>query len=99
MAFLLQPRKTKFRKSFKGRITGINPKSSLLKFGMIGLKSVENSRLTAKQLETSRKIILKLFKKNAIKHARLWCRVFPSIPVTKKPVSVRMGKGKGSVDH
>ena len=92
---MLQPKKTKFRKAHKGRIHG-NAKGGLeLAFGQYGLKATEPERVTARQIEAARRAITREMKRQG----RVWIRVFPDLPVSKKPVEVRMGKGKGSVEY
>lgn len=92
---MLQPKKTKYRKQFKGRIHGNAKGGASLNFGTYGLKALEPERLTARQIEASRRAISRHVKRVG----RLWIRVFPDVPVTAKPAEVRMGKGKGSVDR
>ncbi|MEQ1710296.1 MAG: 50S ribosomal protein L16 [Hyphomicrobium sp.] len=89
---MLQPKRTKFRKAFKGRIHGNAKGGTTLSFGEIGLKAVEPERLTARQIEAARRAIARHTKRAG----RLWTRVFPDLPVSKKPAEVRMGSGKGS---
>ncbi|MFM9943498.1 MAG: 50S ribosomal protein L16 [Hyphomicrobiaceae bacterium] len=89
---MLQPKRTKFRKAFKGRIHGQAKGGTSLVYGSHGLKVVEPERLTARQLEAMRRAIVRHMKRAG----RNWMRVFPDIPVTKKPAEVRMGSGKGS---
>ncbi|MFN8831244.1 MAG: 50S ribosomal protein L16 [Labrys sp. (in: a-proteobacteria)] len=92
---MLQPKRTKFRKAFKGRIHGVATSGALLNFGQYGLKAVEPERITARQIEAARRAITR-----AIKRAgRVWLRVFPDVPVSAKPAEVRMGSGKGAPDH
>ena len=91
---MLQPKRTKFRKQFKGRIHGNAKGGTTLNFGEIGLKAVEPERITARQIEASRRAIARHTKRQG----RLWTRVFPDLPVTKKPAEVRMGSGKGAVE-
>ena len=91
---MLQPKKTKFRKAHKGRIHGAAKGGSELAFGQFGLKSQEPERVTARQIEAARRAITREMKRAG----RVWLRVFPDLPVSKKPVEVRMGKGKGSVE-
>lgn len=91
---MLQPKKTKFRKAHKGRIHGNAKGGSELAFGQFGLKSQEPERVTARQIEAARRAITREMKRAG----RVWIRVFPDLPVSKKPVEVRMGKGKGSVE-
>jgi large subunit ribosomal protein L16 len=92
---LLRPNKTKFKKIFKGKIYGIEQKAVHLKFGTVGLKSLEIGRLSAKQIEATRRVIARKLKRMG----KVFIRIYPSIPVTSKPIEVRMGKGKGSVDY
>jgi large subunit ribosomal protein L16 len=89
---MLQPKRTKFRKAFKGRIHGQAKGGTLLVYGSHGLKAMEPERLTARQLEAMRRAIVRHMKRAG----RNWMRVFPDVPVTKKPAEVRMGSGKGS---
>ena len=89
---MLQPKKTKFRKGFKGRISGNAKGGASLNFGSYGLKAMEPDRLTARQIEAARRAITRHIKRQG----RLWIRVFPDVPVSKKPAEVRMGSGKGS---
>ena len=91
---MLSPKKTKYRKQFKGRIHGTSKGGTLLNFGSYGLKAVEPERITARQIEAARRAITREMKRAG----RVWIRVFPDLPVSKKPVEVRMGKGKGSVE-
>ena len=92
---MLQPKKTKFRKAHKGRIHGNAKGGAELAFGQFGLKSQEPERVTARQIEAARRAITREMKRAG----RVWIRVFPDLPVSKKPVEVRMGKGKGSVEY
>ena len=92
---MMQPKKTKFRKAFKGRIHGSAKGGFSLNFGSYGLKSVEPERLTARQIEAARRAITREMKRQG----RVWIRVFPDLPVSDKPAEVRMGKGKGSVEY
>ncbi len=91
---MLQPKRTKYRKAFKGRIKGYAKGGTDLNFGSYGLKAVEPSRVTARQIEATRRAITRHMKRAG----RVWIRIFPDVPVTKKPTEVRMGKGKGSVE-
>jgi len=91
---MLQPKKTKFRKQFKGRIHGAAKGGFALNFGAYGLKAVEPERLTARQIEAARRAITRQMKRQG----RVWIRVFPDVPVSSKPAEVRMGKGKGAVE-
>jgi large subunit ribosomal protein L16 len=92
---MLQPKKTKFRKAFKGRIHGKAKGGTELNFGAFGLKAVEPGRITARQIEAARRAISRHMKRAG----RVWIRVFPDVPVSKKPTEVRMGKGKGSPEY
>ncbi len=91
---MLQPKRTKYRKMFKGRIHGLAKGGTDLTFGTYGLKSVEPHRVTARQIEAARRAMTRHMKRQG----RVWIRIFPDVPVTSKPTEVRMGKGKGSVD-
>ena len=91
---MLQPKRTKFRKQFKGRISGTSKGGTDLNFGAFGLKALEPERVTARQIEAARRAITRQMKRQG----RVWIRIFPDVPVTKKPTEVRMGKGKGSVE-
>jgi large subunit ribosomal protein L16 len=92
---MLQPKRTKFRKQFKGRIHGEAKGGSTLNFGSFALKSTEPERVTARQIEAARRAITRHMKRQG----RVWIRIFPDVPVSAKPVEVRMGKGKGSTDY
>jgi large subunit ribosomal protein L16 len=92
---MLQPKKTKYRKQFKGRIHGTAKGGFSLNFGAYGLKSLEPERVTARQIEAARRAITREMKRQG----RVWIRVFPDLPVTDKPAEVRMGKGKGAVEY
>jgi large subunit ribosomal protein L16 len=89
---MLQPSKTKFRKAFKGRIHGIATSGTDLSFGQFGLKAMEPDRVTARQIEAARRALTRHMKRAG----RVWIRVYPDVPVSKKPIEVRMGKGKGT---
>jgi large subunit ribosomal protein L16 len=91
---MLQPKRTKFRKTFKGRINGNAKGGFSLNFGSYGLKALEPERVTARQIEASRRAITRQMKRQG----RVWIRIFPDVPVTKKPTEVRMGKGKGGIE-
>lgn len=91
---MLQPKRTKFRKQFKGRIHGQAKGGSDLNFGTYGLKATQPERVTARQIEAARRAMTRHMKRQG----RVWIRIFPDLPVTSKPTEVRMGKGKGSVD-
>jgi large subunit ribosomal protein L16 len=90
---MLFPKKTKYKKQFKGKLIGQTTKGSKLIFGFYGLKALKETRLTARQLEATRRTIMRKMKRMGF----LWSRIFPDIPVTSKPTENRMGKGKGSV--
>ena len=91
---MLQPKRTKHRKLHKGRIKGLAKGGSDLNFGTYGLKAIEPERITARQIEAARRAMTRHMKRQG----RVWIRIFPDTPVTSKPVEVRMGKGKGSID-
>ena len=92
---MLLPQKTKYRKQFKGRIHGKAKGNYELNFGSYGLKALQPERITSRQIESARKAITRHLKRVG----RLWVRIFPDVPVSKKPAEVRMGKGKGSVEY
>lgn len=92
---MLQPKRTKFRKQHKGRIKGLAKGGSDLNFGSYGLKATQPERVTARQIEAARRAMTRHMKRQG----RVWIRIFPDVPVTAKPIEVRMGKGKGSVDR
>ena len=92
---MLQPKRTKFRKAFKGRIHGVAKSATTLDFGSFGLKSLDAERVTARQIEAARRAISRAMKRQG----RLWIRIFPDVPVSKKPPEVRQGKGKGSPEY
>ena len=89
---MLQPKRSKFRKGFKGRIHGNAKGGTTLNFGSHGLKATQPERLTARQIEAARRAITRHMKRAG----RVWIRIFPDVPVSKKPIEVRMGKGKGT---
>ena len=91
---MLQPKRTKFRKMHKGRIKGTAKGGTSLNFGSYGLKATQAERVTSRQIEATRRAITRHMKRAG----RVWIRIFPDVPVTKKPTEVRMGKGKGSVE-
>ena len=91
---MLFPKKTKYKKQFKGLIKGKTLRGNKLVYGFLGLKAVEETRLNSKQIEATRRIIIKKMQRLGF----LWVRIFPNIPVTDKPIETRMGKGKGSVN-
>ena len=92
---MMQPKKTKFRRAHKGRIKGNTKGGAALNFGEYGLKALEPERITARQIEAARRAITRHIKRQG----RLWIRIFPDKPMSKKPAEVRMGKGKGALDH
>jgi large subunit ribosomal protein L16 len=89
---MLVPKKTKYRKQHKGRIHGVAKGGSSLAFGAFGMKALEPDRLTARQIEAARRAISRHMKRQG----KVWIRIFPDVPVSKKPLEVRMGSGKGS---
>src|SRR3954468_12646395 len=89
---MLQPNRTKFRKAHKGRIHGTATSGTELNFGQYGLKAMEPERVTARQIEAARRAMTRHMKRSG----RVWIRIFPDVPVSKKPIEVRMGKGKGA---
>lgn len=89
---MLQPKKTKFRKAHKGRIHGNAKGGFELNFGSYGMKAMEPERITARQIEAARRVIARHIKRQG----KIWIRIFPDVPVSKKPLEVRMGSGKGS---
>ncbi|MFL4971180.1 MAG: 50S ribosomal protein L16 [Xanthobacteraceae bacterium] len=89
---MLQPNRTKFRKAHKGRIHGVANSGNSLTFGQFGLKAMEPERVTARQIEAARRAMTRHMKRAG----RVWIRIFPDVPVSKKPIEVRMGKGKGT---
>src|ERR671932_2861684 len=92
---MLQPKRTKFRKAFKGRIHGHAKGGTELNFGAFGLKAMEPERIPARQIEAARRAITREMKRQG----RVWIRVFPDVPVSAKPTEVRMGSGKGAPDY
>src|SRR5260221_2009845 len=92
---MLSPKKTKFRKQFKGRIHGATKGGASLNFGSYGLKAVEPERITARQIEAARRAITRQMKRQG----RVWIRIFPDVPVSDKPAEVRLGKGKGALEY
>ncbi|PCJ76796.1 MAG: 50S ribosomal protein L16 [Rhodobacteraceae bacterium] len=92
---MLQPKRTKFRKQFKGRIHGLAKGGSDITFGQYALKATEPDRINARQIEAARRAMTRHMKRQG----RVWIRIFPDVPVTAKPIEVRMGKGKGSIDR
>ena len=92
---MLQPKRTKFRKQMKGRNRGLAHRGSKVSFGEYGLKSTDRGRMTARQIEAARRTITRHVKRGG----KLWIRVYPDVPITKKPIEVRQGKGKGNVEY
>lgn len=92
---MLQPKRTKFRKQFKSRNRGLALRASKVSFGEYGLKAVGRGRITARQIEAARRTITRYIKRGG----KIWIRVFPDKPITKKPLEVRQGKGKGPVEY
>ena len=92
---MLQPTRTKYRKAHKGRIHGKASRGNLMNYGAFGLKALEPDRVISKQIEAARVALTRYMKRQG----RVWTRIFPNIPVSKKPIEVRMGKGKGSPEY
>jgi large subunit ribosomal protein L16 len=92
---MLQPKRTKYRKQFKGRNRGLAHRGSDVSFGEFGLQATDRGRLTARQIEAARRAMTRYVKRGG----KIWIRVFPDKPITKKPLEVRMGKGKGAVEY
>ena len=92
---MLQPKRTKFRKLQKGRNRGVATNGDRVSFGEFGLKTIDRGRITARQIEAARRAINRYVKRGG----KIWIRVFPDVPVTEKPLEVRMGKGKGNVEY
>ena len=92
---MLQPKKTKFRKQHKGRNRGVAARGNLVSFGEYGLKATTRGRMTARQIEAARRAMTRFIKRGG----RVWIRVFPDKPISKKPAEVRMGKGKGNPEY
>lgn len=92
---MLQPKRTKYRKQMKGRNAGLALRGSKISFGEFGLKATERGRLTARQIEAARRAMTRHIKRGG----KVWIRVFPDKPITQKPLEVRQGKGKGSVEY
>ena len=92
---MLQPKRTKFRKQMKGRNRGLASRGSSVDFGEFGLKTTDRGRLTARQIEAARRAMTRYVKRGG----KIWIRVFPDKPITKKPLEVRQGKGKGNVEY
>jgi large subunit ribosomal protein L16 len=92
---MLQPKKTKFRKQQKGRNRGLANRGNKVSFGEFGIKAADRGRITSRQIEAARRAITRHVKRGG----KLWIRIFPDKPITKKPIEVRMGKGKGNVEY
>lgn len=92
---MLQPKKTKFRKQQKGRNTGLASRGNTVDFGEYGIKAITRGRITSRQIEAARRTISRHIKRIG----KIWIRIFPDKPITKKPLEVRQGKGKGSVEY
>ncbi len=92
---MLQPKRTKFRKQHKGRNRGLANSGNLVSFGEFGLKATTRGRVTARQIEAARRAMTRYVKRGG----KIWIRIFPDKPITKKPLEVRMGKGKGNVEY
>jgi len=92
---VLQPKRTKFRKMFKGKNRGLAQTGNKVSFGEYGLKAAERGRVSARQIEAARRAMTRKVKRNG----KIWIRIFPDVPISSKPLEVRMGKGKGNVDY
>ncbi len=92
---MLMPKKTKYRKQFKGRNRGVASRGTELAFGQFGLKSEGTERVTSRQIEAARRAMTRYIRRGG----KIWIRIFPDVPVTKKPAEVGMGSGKGAIDH
>jgi len=92
---MLQPKRTKYRKQFKGRNRGVATRGNKVSFGEFGLKSAEHGRITSRQIEAARRAMSRHIKRGG----KIWIRIFPDKPITKKPLEVRQGKGKGNVEY
>jgi large subunit ribosomal protein L16 len=92
---MLQPKRTKFRKQFKGRNTGLSQRGANVSFGEYGLKATARARMTAREIEAARRAMARHVKRGG----QIWVRVFPDVPISKKPLEVRMGSGKGNVEY
>ena len=92
---MLQPKRTKFRKMFKGKNRGLAQAGNKVSFGEYGLKATERGRVSARQIEAARRAMTRKVKRNG----KIWIRIFPDVPISSKPLEVRMGKGKGNVDY
>jgi large subunit ribosomal protein L16 len=92
---MMQPKRTKFRKQFKGKISGSAQRGNSVAFGEFGLKATDRCRMTAREIEAARRAISRYVKRGG----RIWIRVFPDVPITQKPLEVRMGSGKGGIEY
>ena len=92
---MMQPKRQKFRKQFKGKNRGLATNGADVSFGQFGLKATERGRVTAREIEAARRCITRYVKKGG----KMWIRIFPDVPITGKPIGVRMGSGKGNVDY
>ncbi len=92
---MMQPKRTKYRKQFKGRTSGLAQRGNSVAFGDYGLKATGRSRMTAREIEAARRAMTRYVKRGG----QVWIRVFPDVPITKKPLEVRMGSGKGNVEY
>jgi len=92
---VLQPKRTKFRKMFKGKNRGLAQNGNKVSFGEFGLKATERGRVSARQIEAARRAMTRAVKRGG----KIWIRIFPDVPISSKPLEVRMGKGKGNVDY
>ena len=92
---MLQPKRTKYRKQMKGKNRGLASRGSTVSFGEYGLKATGRGRITARQIEAARRAMTRYIKRGG----KVWIRIFPDVPITKKPIEVRMGKGKGNVEY
>ena len=92
---MMQPKRTKYRKQFKGRNAGLAHRGSSVSFGDYGLKATSRARMTAREIEAARRAMTRYVKRGG----KVWIRVFPDVPVSKKPLEVRMGSGKGNVEY
>ena len=92
---MLQPKRTKYRKMFKGKNRGFAQAGNRVSFGEYGLKATERGRVSARQIEAARRAMTRKVKRNG----KIWIRIFPDVPISSKPLEVRMGKGKGNVDY
>jgi len=92
---MMQPKRTKFRKQFKGTLGGLAQRGSTVAFGEYGLKTTERARMTAREIEAARRAMTRYVKRGG----QVWIRVFPDVPISKKPLEVRMGSGKGNVEY